>query len=161
MLFDYKTNSRRYIEWSGSDVLMHLEEDDHRKRWNQMIDALENYNIIIWHANSIIQKFHKLRYAFYLLATNDYFDYIILTVVVVNSVFMAIDGNILKPEVLDSLNVSNYVFNSLYIFEYVVKFIGLGPIVYYSDPFTYLDTFIIIFSIIEITSFLPLLWRLE
>ena len=152
MLFDYKTNSRRYVEWSGADVLMHLEEDDHRKRWNQMIDALENYNIIIWHANSIIQKFQKLRYAFYLLATNDYFDYIILTVVVVNSVFMAIDGNILKPEVLNSLNVSNYVFNSLYIFEYVVKFIGLGPIVYYSDPFTYLDTFIIVFSIIDMST---------
>jgi hypothetical protein len=65
---------------------------------------------------------------------------------------MAIDGNILKPELLDSLNVSNYVFNSLYIFEYVVKFIGLGPIVYYSDAFTYLDTFIIIFSIIDMST---------
>ena len=54
--------------------------------------------------------------------------------------------------VLDSLNVSNYVFNSVYIFEYVVKFIGLGPIVYYSDPFTYLDTFIIIFSIIDMST---------
>ena len=152
MLFDHKTNSRRYVEWSGADVLKHLEEDDHRRRWNKMIDALENYNIIIWHANSFVQKLQKLRYAFYLLATNDFFDYIILTVVVVNSVFMAIDGNILKPEVLDSLNVSNYVFNSVYIFEYVVKFIGLGPIVYYSDPFTYLDTLIIIFSIIDMST---------
>ena len=151
-LFDFKTNSRKYIQWSGADVLAHLEEDDHRKRWNEMIDALENINIIIWHKNSIIQNFQKVRYAFYLLATNDYFDYFILTVVVVNSVFMAIDGNILKPEVLDSLNVSNYVFNSIYIFEYVVKFIGLGPIVYYSDPFTYLDTFIIIFSIIDMAT---------
>ena len=151
-LFDYKTNSRRYVQWSGADVLMHLEEDDHRKRWNEMIDALENYNIIIWHKNSFIQNLQKVRYAFYLLATNDYFDYFILTVVVVNSVFMAIDGNILKPEVLDSLNVSNYVFNSIYIFEYIVKFIGLGPIGYYSDPFTYLDTFIIIFSIIDMSA---------
>ena len=151
-LFDFKTNSRKYIQWSGADVLAHLEEDDHRKRWNEMIDALENINIIIWHKNSIIQNFQKVRYAFYLLATNDYFDYFILTVVVVNSVFMAIDGNILKPEVLDSLNVSNYVFNAIYIFEYVVKFIGLGPIVYYSDPFTYLDTFIIIFSIIDMAT---------
>ena len=148
-LFDYKTNSRRYMQWSGADVLTHLEEDDNRRRWNEMIDALENYNIIIWHSNSIIQKFQKIRYAFYLLATNDYFDFFILTVVVINSVFMAIDGNILKPEVLDSLNVSNYVFNSLYIFEYIMKFIGLGPIVYYSDAFTYLDTFIIIFSLID------------
>jgi len=151
-LYDFKTNSRRYVEWSGADVLMHLEEDDHRKRWNEMINALENYNIIIWHANSVIQKLQKVRYAFYILATNDYFDYFILTVVVVNSVFMAIDGNILKPEVLDSLNVSNYVFNAVYIFEYVVKFIGLGPLVYYSDPFTYLDTFIIIFSIIDMAT---------
>ena len=152
LLFDYKTNSRKYVQWSGADVLMHLEEDDHRKRWNEMIDALENFNIIIWHKNSVIQYFQKVRYAFYILATNDYFDYIILTVVVINSVFMAIDGNILKPEFLDNLNVSNYVFNSLYIFEYVVKFIGLGPIVYYSDPFTYLDTFIIIFSIIDMAT---------
>ena len=151
-LYDYKTNSRRYMEWSGADVLIHLEDDDNRKRWNEMIDALENYNIIIWHANSIIQKLQKVRYAFYILATNDYFDYFILTVVVVNSVFMAIDGNILKPEILDSLNVSNYVFNSVYIIEYVVKFIGLGPLVYYSDPFTYLDTFIIIFSIVDMAT---------
>ena len=131
---------------------MHLEEDDHRKRWNEMIEALEKFNIIIWHKNPIIKNFQKARYAFYLLATNDYFDYFILTVVVVNSVFMAIDGNILKPELLDSLNVSNYLFNSIYIFEYVIKFIGLGPIVYYSDPFTYLDTFIIIFSIIDMAT---------
>ena len=69
-----------------------------------MIDALENYNIIIWHANSIIQKLQKVRYAFYILATNDYFDYFILTVVVVNSVFMAIDGNILKQMFLKTPN---------------------------------------------------------
>ena len=152
LIFDTQTNSKRYVQWSGADVLMHLEEDDHRKRWNEMIEALEKFNIIIWHKNPIIKNFQKARYAFYLLATNDYFDYFILTVVVVNSVFMAIDGNILKPEHLDSLNVSNYLFNSIYIFEYVIKFIGLGPIVYYSDPFTYLDTFIIIFSIIDMAT---------
>ena len=151
-LFDYKSNSRRYIQWSGSDVLSHLEEDDNRKRWNNMINSLENFNIIIWSANSAFQNFQKIKYAFYLIATNDYFDIIVLAVVVVNSVFMAIDGNILKPEILNKLNLSNYFFNAVYMFEYLVKFIGLGPIVYYSDPFTYLDTFIIAFSIIDMAS---------
>ena len=151
-LFDYKSNSRRYVQWSGSDVLNHLEEDDNRKRWNNMINSLENFNIIIWNDSKILRNFQKIRYAFYLIATNDYFDIIVLAVVVVNSVFMAIDGNILSPEILNSLNDSNYFFNAVYMFEYLVKFIGLGPIVYYSDAFTYLDTFIIIFSIIDMAS---------
>ena len=151
-LFDYKSNSRRYVQWSGSDVLSHLEEDDNRKRWNNMINALENFNIIIWNANPVFQRFQKIKYAFYLIATNDYFDIIVLAVVVINSVFMAIDGNILKPELLSKLNTSNYFFNAVYMFEYLVKFVGLGPIVYYSDAFTYLDTFIIVFSIVDMAS---------
>jgi hypothetical protein len=117
-----------------------------------MINALENFNIIIWNANPVFQRFQKIKYAFYLIATSDYFDIIVLAVVVINSVFMAIDGNILKPELLSSLNASNYFFNAVYMFEYLVKFVGLGPIVYYSDAFTYLDTFIIIFSIIDMAS---------
>ena len=103
-LFDYKSNSKRYVQWSGSDVLCHLEEDDNRKRWNNMIYSLENFNIIIWNANSILKNIQKIRYAFYLIATNEYFDIIVLLVVVVNSIFMAIDGNILKPEILNNLN---------------------------------------------------------
>ena len=151
-LFDYKSNSKRYVQWSGSDVLCHLEEDENRKRWNNMIYSLENFNIIIWNSNTILKNIQKIRYAFYLIATNDYFDIIVLLVVVVNSVFMAIDGNILKPEILNDLNKSNFFFNAVYMFEYFVKFIGLGPIVYYSDAFTYLDTFIIVFSIIDMAS---------
>ena len=151
-LFDYKTNSRRYMQWSGSDVLAHSEEDDNRKRWNDMIYSLENFNIIIWNKNPAMKNVQKVIYAFYLIATNEYFDIIVLVFVVVNSVFMAIDGNIIKPEILTSLNISNYLFNAVYMFEYLVKFVGLGPIVYYSDAFTYLDTFIIVFSIIDMAS---------
>ena len=151
-LFDYKSNSRRYVQWSGADVLQHLEEDSNRKRWNNMIYSLENFNVIIWHENPGLKNFQKIRYAFYLIATNDYFDIIVLAVVLVNSVFMAIDGNIIKPEILNRLNRSNYFFNAVYMFEYLVKFVGLGPIVYYSDAFTYLDTFIIVFSIIDMAS---------
>ena len=147
--FDVKTNSRRYIKWSGSDVLCHLDEDENRKRWNNMINSLEDFNMIIWHSNAWIKRFQKLRYAFYILATNDYFDFTVLSIVIINSVFMALDGNLLTPEVFKKLDTSNYVFNSIFILEYVVKFIGLGPFVYYSDAFTYLDTLIIAFAILD------------
>ena len=150
--FDIKTNSHRYIKWSGSDVLCHKNEDDERKKWNKIIYALEDFNMIIWHKNVWIKRFQKLRYAFYILATNDYFDYIILSIVIINSVFMALDGNIFKPEISQKLEISNYVFNSIFILEYIVKFIGLGPLVYYSDAFTYLDTLIIAFAILDMAT---------
>ena len=152
--FDVKTNSRRYIKWSGVDVLCHKNEEDeeNRKRWNNLITSLEDFNMIIWDQNQWIQRFQKLRYAFYVLATNEYFDYAILSIVIINSVFMALDGNLLVPETYQNIDKSNYGFNSIFILEYIVKFIGLGPFVYYSDAFTYLDTLIIAFAILDMAT---------
>ena len=142
-IYDLKTNASRYVQWSGSDVLKNKNEDDQRKKWNKLVNALEDFNIIIWSQNITIKRWQKLRYAFYIIATNDYFDLIVLGVVIINSFFMALDGNLLKPEILENMNISYYVFNAIFIMEYCVKFIGLSPLVYYSDPFTYIDTFII------------------
>lgn len=153
MEFNVKTNSRKYIQWSGADVLTHQEDSDkNRKIWNSMINSLEDFSIIIWHKNIWIQRFQKLRYAFYILATNDYFDYAILSIVIINSIFMALDGNLIKPEIIQKIEIANYVFHSIFILEYIVKFIGLTPFVYYSDAFTYLDTLIITFAILDMSS---------
>ena len=150
--YDIKTNSKRYIVWSGADVLCHQDVDENRKRWNEIINSLEDFNMIIWNKNNNIKRFQKLRYAFYIVATNDYFDFTVLSIVIINSIFMALDGNLFTPEILETLNISNYVFNSIFILEYVVKFIGLGPFLYYSDAFTYLDTLIIAFAIVDMAT---------
>ena len=144
-IYDVKTNSSRYVQWSGPDVLANKneDEDENRIQWNKLVKSLENFNIIIWSSNTHMKRWQKLRYAFYIIATNIYFDITVLGVVIINSFFMALDGNLLKPETLERMNVSYYVFNSIFILEYCVKFIGLSPLVYYSDPFTYIDTFII------------------
>ena len=151
-IYDMKTNSRRYVQWSGADILCNKDEDENRKKWNKIINALEDFNMIIWHQNPAVQRMQKLRYAFYLVAINDYFDYIILAVVLINSVFMALEGNLFKAEVINQLNIANYVFNSIFFLEYIVKFIGLSPLVYYSDAFTYLDTIIIAFAILDMAT---------
>ena len=142
-MYDLKTNSSRYVQWSGPDVLKNKDEDNNRNQWNRMVTALEDLNIIIWSNNAAMKRWQKVEYAFYIIAKNDYFDIIVLGVVIINSFFMSLDGNLLKPEILDNMNVSYYVFNAIFIMEYIVKFIGLGPLIYYADPFTYLDTFII------------------
>ena len=151
-IYDLKTNSRRYVLWSGPDVLSNKDEEQNRKKWNKIINALEDFNMIIWHQNPAVQRMQKVRYAFYIVATSDYFDYIILLVVLINSIFMALDGNLFKPEVLNNLNISNYVFNAIFFLEYVVKFVGLSPLVYYSDGFTYLDSIIIAFAVLDMAT---------
>ena len=152
LIFDIKTNSRIYIKWSGEDVLYHSDIENYRNKWNKLIESLENFNIIIYHQNSNLKTLQKIRKAFYELAINEFFDYFILCIVIINSFFLALDGNIFMPETLDKLNISNYIFNGIFIFEYIIKFIGLGPIVYYSDPFTFLDTIIICFAIVDIVT---------
>ena len=151
-IYDLKTNSHRYVQWSGSDVLFQEDPEEKREEWNKMINTLENFNIIIWNPNPGIQRGQKIRYAFYLVATNNWFDYFILFVVVVNAVFMALDGNLFTPEQFQKLNISNYVFNGVFIAEFILKFIGLGPIVYFSDAFTYLDVVIIVFAILDMAT---------
>ena len=150
--YDLKTNSNRYVQWSGPDVLSNTDEYENRKKWNKIIDALEDFNMIIWHANPAVQRMQKIRYAFYVMATNDIFDYVVLSIVIINSVFMALDGNLIKPEILNRLNISNYIFNSIFFLEYIVKFIGLSPLTYYSDAFTYLDSVIIAFAILDMAT---------
>ena len=151
-VFDIKTNSQRYMVWSGEDVLYHSDIDEYKNKWDNLIEKLEDFNIIIWNKNTYLKNIQKLRRVFYEIAKSDYFDYAILSVVLINSVFLALDGNFLRPEILNKLNTSNYIFNGIFIFEYVVKFIGLTPLVYYSDAFTFLDTIIICFAIVDMAS---------
>ena len=151
-LFDLKTNSRRYIKWSGEDILYHSDINKHKRKWNNIINSLEDFNMIIWNENTSIKVLQKLRYAFYVFANNDYFDYSILGIVLINSFCLALDGNYLKPETLNKLNMCNYAFNGIYIFEYVVKFIGLTPLVFYAEAFTYLDTVIICFALVDMAT---------
>ena len=151
-IYDLKTNSRRYVLWSGPDVLNNADEEHNKNKWNDIIKSLEDFNMIIWHQNPAVQRMQKIRYAFYIIATSEHFDYIIILVVLINSVFMALDGNLFKPETVNNLNISNYVFNAIFFFEYLVKFIGLSPLVYYSDGFTYLDTIIIAFAVLDMAT---------
>ena len=152
LIFDTKTNSNRYIKWSGEDILVHSDVEMHKNKWDKLIKSLEDFNVIIWNQNNYINKTQKIRKILYELTKNDYFDYIVLIFVFLNPFFMALDGNFLKPEILNKLNICNYIFNGIFIFEYVVKFLGLTPLVYYSDAFTFLDTLIICFAILDMAT---------
>ena len=117
-----------------------------------MISSLEDFSVIIWNENPGVQRGQKIKFAFYIVAINPWFDYFIILVVCINAIFMALDGNLFTYEQIQNLNITNYVFNGIFIAEFILKFIGLGPIIYFSDAFTYLDVIIIVFAIVDMAS---------
>ena len=151
-IYDTQTNSHRYVLWSGVDIQYNKDQDKERNKWNNMIGALEDFSVIIWNENPGVKRVQKIRYAFYVIAINPWFDYLIILVVLINAIFMALDGNMFNPETYSNLNISNYVFNGIFFAEFIIKIIGLGPIIYFSDAFTYLDVVIIIFAIVDMVS---------
>lgn len=148
-LFDIKTNSSRYNEWSGYDVLYKADIDKERKRFNEYIESIEEFGVVLWLRIEGLRQIQKIKYAFYLVSINQAFDLFIMSLVLANAIVMAMDGNLFTPEIYVNISISNYVFNSIFIAEFIIKLIGLGPVVYFSDAFTYLDLVIIAFAILD------------
>lgn len=151
--FDTETNTIKYKEWSGYHVMNWKDDEDKFPEWNKLLDKMEGTNIIIWEKEFIIKDcLNHIRYYLFLLSTNKYFELLILTMVFLNIILMLNGGNLHPPENQPTLNLLNLLFNIFFIFEFFVKFIGLGPIIYFSDGYTYLDFFIVGFAIVEIST---------
>ena len=150
--YDLETNSRKYKEWSGHQVMEWVEDPKKYSQWNKLILSLEEMNIILWQKNILKLTLKKCRYVLFMLSINPKFDFFILSVVFCNILIMLLSGNLLDPTTLKNIQISNYAFNSIFMFEFLCKFIGLGPIIYFSDPFTYLDLAIIGFAILDMSN---------
>jgi hypothetical protein len=151
-VYDIETNSRKYVQWSGQQVLNMNDDPDKYEEWNKIIDNLEAFDVILWKQGAWASIMQKLRYVFYSTSISQSFDFFIIAIVLLNAMTMAFDGNLLDPDTLKKFQLSNYAFNAIFMSEFVIKFIGLGPIMYFSDPFTYLDVFIIGFAILDMTT---------
>ena len=46
--FDQETKTRKFVEWSGEDVLNFLPKEENHSIFNRIMNNLENLNIIIW-----------------------------------------------------------------------------------------------------------------
>jgi hypothetical protein len=151
-IFDTETNMNKYKEWSAREILALDDDDEMYPQWNEEMKRLEEFNIILWKENFIIRFFQKFRYILYSLSISAQFDFFIIFIVIVNAIFMSLDGDLLDPVVYQQIQISNYIFNGIFIFEFVVKLFGLGPLIYFADPFTYLDMMIIGFAILDMAT---------
>ena len=81
---------------------------------------------------------------------NNIFDSFILIIILLNLLSMAINFEDSTQKLNDVLNYLNLAFTSIFIFEMVVKLIGLGPVRYFKSSWNQFDFFVVIASLIDI-----------
>lgn len=153
--FDAEMNTRKYKDWSAQQVMNWKEQEENYKEWNALITDIENTNIILWSKNTFKRLLSFIKYYLFKLSISQNFDFFIIFVVILNVILMIVGGNLFDPDLQDKMQLANYGFTAVFMLEFLVKFIGLGPIIYFSDPFTYLDIGIICFAILDMASAQP------
>jgi len=67
---------------------------------------------------------------------NPHFDGFILIVIILNTVFLALDKYPeLNDEILQVLVIQDYIFNFVFTFEMILKQVGFGFKLYFQDKF--------------------------
>ncbi|KAK3277064.1 mitochondrial thiamine pyrophosphate transporter [Cymbomonas tetramitiformis] len=101
------------------------------------------YGLGLWDASDWI------RWACWKMAGSEEFDYTITAIVGVNTIMMASVHDGQPGWQTSALKILNYIFTGIYVFEAIVKIVGMRWRVYRSGWWNCFDFFIMIVSIIE------------
>ncbi len=125
--FDEETDSKMFCMWSAPNVLKELEDHCYLLRNNEVLLKLEDLDAILWKPG-LYGRFQKFRHFMYCWSINQYFDFFVVFIVIFNAVLMALDGDTLPLATKKELFKMNYFFNAVFLLEFSVKILGLGPI---------------------------------
>lgn len=77
------------------------------------------------------------------------FSFFIITLIVINTVILALDRYPIDDAQSSTLDMINMVLTWLFFIEMIIKLIGLGPKLYAKDRFNIFDAIITILTIVE------------
>lgn len=90
----------------------------------------------------------------YDLVTNKWFTGFIISIIVLNTVVLAMDHHPMPESLSDNLEMINFTLSCMFFIEMILKLLGLGFKQYTQDRFNVFDMFIVLVSIFE-TIFVP------
>jgi hypothetical protein len=97
-----------------------------------------------------VTKKSKFQRYFNMIATNRYFDFFIMGIIVMNLVVMAMDFESGPLVYESSLDVINLIFTSIFISEAIIKILGLGFKGYFYYSWNVFDFFVVCSSLVDI-----------
>lgn len=93
---------------------------------------------------------NKFRRFFFILVTNSKFEFFIIFMIAVNTLFLCMDYYD-APETYDQvMEMGNVIFIAIFTLEAVLKIIGHGPKYYFLENWNKFDFFIVILSLISL-----------
>ncbi|XP_035829755.1 sodium channel protein 1 brain [Aplysia californica] len=90
----------------------------------------------------------KMQNVFYTFVQDPLFDLVITICIVLNTVFLSLEHHNQDSGLTLALNISNYIFTSVFIIEAVCKIIGLGKY-YFMSGWNIFDLIIVIASVLD------------
>lgn len=89
------------------------------------------------------------RQPFFYTAESSYFQYFILLCILANTVVLTLQWQGMSKDITKTLEIMNFVFSSVFIAEFCIKFTGYGER-YFKDSWNVFDMIIVVFTIIGI-----------
>jgi len=97
------------------------------------------------------------RLNFYFLVTSTKFEIFIMAIIMLNMLQMTCDwfepnptGQAYMPDLKDTMLVINNIFFTIYVLEMFIKWIGLGIVQYFRDPWCMFDFILVLISAIDV-----------
>lgn len=107
-------------------------------------------NFVIWNKP---EWFYKMKYLFQLFVNNKYFESFITICIVFNTIALALNYHGMSDEQKGIMEEINIGFTVIFGIEMIAKLLAYGFVSYFKDLINYLDTFIVVYGIIEIFIF--------
>ncbi|KAI1888483.1 hypothetical protein AGOR_G00185610 [Albula goreensis] len=90
------------------------------------------------------------QYKVWYVVNSTYFEYLMFTLILLNTICLAMQHHGQSPAFNKAMNVLNMLFTGLFTVEMILKLIAFKPRGYFSDPWNVFDFLIVIGSIIDV-----------
>ncbi|XP_036373460.1 voltage-dependent L-type calcium channel subunit alpha-1C isoform X1 [Megalops cyprinoides] len=90
------------------------------------------------------------QYKVWYVVNSTYFEYLMFTLILLNTICLAMQHHGQSPSFNKAMNVLNMLFTGLFTVEMILKLIAFKPRGYFSDPWNVFDFLIVIGSIIDV-----------
>ena len=111
---------------------------------------LQRIMIITQPKKKYTRPLNSIRSFCYSLCMNESFDYFMISVILLNTVFMFLSHQGMSSGLARLLTTSNIVFTSIFVAEMILKWMAIGMKQYFKDSWNRFDFFVVVVSVLGV-----------
>jgi hypothetical protein len=147
-----KLKEQQYVKLEIEVEKFHIRESQSSLNIHKIKDFLQSirfFNFDLKYPSEYTEK-NKIASVCYQIYNQPIFNYIMDLFIIINTVVMTLDSDMISQNVVTIANSINFILVIFFTIEFVLKLIGLGFRLFFANKFNIFDMLIVIFSITEI-----------